>query len=155
MPSSLLSFNFEMFSSTNLNPLNNGNLMNSNEDSGISQVPTNVLVLLNMVTAEQLIDDNEYNEIMEDVQEECNKFGNVVSIYIPRPNTEYDQHIPGIGKVFIEFTTPEETTIAKKEIEGRTFDNRTVSACYYNVLKYAKKKRFLLRKMKFDFFLFV
>lgn len=46
---------------------------------------TRILVLMNMVTEEELRDDGEYQEIKEDVTEECSKFGQVVSMEIPRP----------------------------------------------------------------------
>ena len=36
---------------------------------------TEVLCLMNMVTEAELIDDEEYEDIMEDVKEECNKLG--------------------------------------------------------------------------------
>ena len=38
---------------------------------------TTVLCLMNMVTAEELIDDDEYEEIIQDVKDECNKLGQV------------------------------------------------------------------------------
>ena len=36
---------------------------------------TEVLCLMNMVTEQELIDDEEYEDITEDVKEECNKLG--------------------------------------------------------------------------------
>ncbi|CCO29249.1 Splicing factor U2AF 50 kDa subunit AltName: Full=U2 auxiliary factor 50 kDa subunit [Rhizoctonia solani AG-1 IB] len=44
-----------------------------------------ILLLLNMVAPEDLVDDGEYEEILEDVREECSKFGPVRSLAIPRP----------------------------------------------------------------------
>jgi hypothetical protein len=38
-----------------------------------------------MLDVEELRDDTEYGEIMEDMKEECGKFGAVLSIVIPRP----------------------------------------------------------------------
>ena len=38
---------------------------------------TEVLVLMNMVSNEELTDDEEYEEILEDVKEECTKYGNL------------------------------------------------------------------------------
>lgn len=46
---------------------------------------TRVLVLMNMVTEEELKEDDDYNEIVEDVREECGKFAVVQSIECPRP----------------------------------------------------------------------
>uniref|UniRef100_A0A183CN08 U2 snRNP auxiliary factor large subunit n=1 Tax=Globodera pallida TaxID=36090 RepID=A0A183CN08_GLOPA len=47
--------------------------------------PTEVLCLMNMVTEEEIQLDEDYEDITEDIREECNKFGNVVSMEIPRP----------------------------------------------------------------------
>ncbi len=65
-------------------------------------VPTEVLCLMNMVAPEELLDDEEYEEIVEDVKEECSKYGQVKSIEIPRPVDGLE--VPGTGKV--SFTKP-------------------------------------------------
>lgn len=52
---------------------------------GASGPATEVLCLLNMVTADELKDEDEYDDILEDIKEECNKYGVVRSIEIPRP----------------------------------------------------------------------
>lgn len=59
--------------------------------------PTEVLCLMNMVAPEELVDDEEYEEIVEDVRDECSKYGQVKSIEIPRPVDGLE--IPGTGKV--------------------------------------------------------
>lgn len=64
---------------------------------GNTQPTTEVLCLLNMVTEEELVDDDEYEDIVEDVKEECNKYGCVKSIEIPRPI--HGVEVPGVGKV--------------------------------------------------------
>ncbi|XP_048860836.1 splicing factor U2AF 65 kDa subunit-like [Brienomyrus brachyistius] len=62
-----------------------------------SGMPTEVLCLLNMVMPEELVDDEDYEEILEDIREECCKYGNVRSIEIPRPVDSVE--VPGCGKV--------------------------------------------------------
>lgn len=52
---------------------------------------------MNMVAPEELLDDEEYEEIVEDVRDECSKYGQVKSIEIPRPVDGLE--IPGTGKV--------------------------------------------------------
>lgn len=59
--------------------------------------PTEVLCLMNMVTAEELVDEEEYEDILDDIKEECSKYGIVKSIEIPRPIEGVD--VPGLGKV--------------------------------------------------------
>lgn len=50
-----------------------------------------------MVTPEELRDEEEYEDILEDIREECNKYGIVRSLEIPRPIEGVD--VPGCGKV--------------------------------------------------------
>merc|ERR1739838_785921 len=46
---------------------------------------TEVLCLMNMVMPEELKDDDEYDDILEDIREECSRYGIVRSVEIPRP----------------------------------------------------------------------
>lgn len=62
---------------------------------------TEVLCLMNMVTAEELVDEEEFEDIIEDIREECSKYGTVRSIEIPRPIEGVD--VPGLGKVCVEY----------------------------------------------------
>lgn len=64
---------------------------------GTSGPPTEVLCLLNMVTPDELRDEEEYEDILEDIKEECNKYGVVRSVEIPRPIEGVE--VPGCGKV--------------------------------------------------------
>ncbi|KAI3964618.1 hypothetical protein MKX01_020435 [Papaver californicum] len=61
------------------------------------EVPTKVACLTEVVTADELGDDGEYEEILEDMKDEGCKFGSLVSIVIPRPNANEEQ-TPGVGK---------------------------------------------------------
>lgn len=50
-----------------------------------------------MVTPEELMEEEEYEDILDDIKEECNKYGVVRSVEIPRPIEGVD--VPGCGKV--------------------------------------------------------
>ncbi|GAB1215659.1 hypothetical protein ATERTT37_004851 [Aspergillus terreus] len=89
-----------------------------------------VLQLLNMVTAEELIDNDDYEEICEDVREECSKYGQVLELKVPRPSGGSRQS-PGVGKIFVKFDTVESATKALKALAGRKFSDRTVVTTYY------------------------
>ena len=54
-----------------------------------------------MVTPSELNDEEEYEDILEDIKEECNKHGVVKSLEIPRPILGVD--VPGCGKVVFVF----------------------------------------------------
>uniref|UniRef100_A0A914HXZ7 U2 snRNP auxiliary factor large subunit n=1 Tax=Globodera rostochiensis TaxID=31243 RepID=A0A914HXZ7_GLORO len=98
--------------------------------------PTEVLCLMNMVTEEELQLDEDYEDITEDIREECNKFGNVVSMEIPRPG--YEER--GVGKVFIEFQSKEECQKAQAALTGRKFANRVVVTSYFDPDLYHRRQ---------------
>lgn len=104
--------------------------------SGLASQTTNevetsrVLQLLNMVTAEELMDNDDYEEICEDVREECSKFGTITDLKIPRP-TGGSRQSAGVGKIFVKFDTTESTTKALKSLAGRKFADRTVVTTYF------------------------
>ncbi len=54
--------------------------------------------MLEAVTPEELADDGEYGEIVEDMKEECGKYGALRSLVIPRPDPSGVANPPGVGK---------------------------------------------------------
>uniref|UniRef100_A0A8C1WHV7 Splicing factor U2AF subunit n=1 Tax=Cyprinus carpio TaxID=7962 RepID=A0A8C1WHV7_CYPCA len=95
-----------------------------------SGLPTEVLCLLNMVMPEELLDDEDYEEILEDIREECCKYGTVRSIEIPRPVDGVE--VPGCGKIFVEYVSAAECQKAMQALTGRKFANRVVVTKYYD-----------------------
>ncbi|KAJ8656046.1 hypothetical protein O0I10_008268 [Lichtheimia ornata] len=85
---------------------------------------TRVVQLMNMVTPEELEDDEEYQDIWEDVAEECGKFGRIVDMKIPKP--QGGQPVAGLGKIFLRYETTEEAMAALRALAGRKFADRTV-----------------------------
>ena len=86
--------------------------------------PSSVLVLLNMVTHDDLVDDTEYLEIKDDIQQECSKpmFGKLERIEIPRPPSK------AAGRVFLKYETVMMAKNAQALLAGRPFNNATVAA---------------------------
>lgn len=105
---------------------------------GTSGPPTEVLCLLNMVTPEELMEEEEYEDILEDIKEECNKHGVVRSVEIPRPIEGVD--VPGCGKVFIEFNSVIDCQKAQQSLTGRKFNNRVVVTSYFDPDKYHRRE---------------
>ena len=113
--------------------------------------PTNVLLLLNMVTSEELMNDEDYNEIYEDIHDEASQFGEILKIKIPRPPKPDDRIFKtpgvltesgqdyrleqfseelGVGKIFIAFKDIEACSNALKSLAGRVFGGRTVIGAF-------------------------
>ncbi|KAF3279468.1 hypothetical protein TWF970_004025 [Orbilia oligospora] len=94
-----------------------------------------VLQLLNMVTADELLDQEEYEEILEDVTDECNKFGPIIDIKIPRPSGN-QRAAAGVGKIYVRFEEHESAEKALKSLAGRKFADRTVIVSYFSEENY-------------------
>lgn len=105
---------------------------------GTSGPPTEVLCLLNMVTPDELRDEEEYEDILEDIKEECNKYGVVRSVEIPRPIEGVD--VPGCGKVFVEFNSVMDCQKAQQALTGRKFSDRVVVTSYFDPDKYHRRE---------------
>lgn len=103
------------------------------------RVLTEILCLMNMVEPNELKDDEEYQEILEDIHEECQKYGTVKSIEIPRPRDD-DEPVPGLGKVFVEFDSATEAQRAQLNLAGRRFANRIVVTSYFDRDRYRNKE---------------
>lgn len=100
--------------------------------------PTEVLSLMNMVTPEELEDEEEYEDITEDVKEECGKYGIVKSIEIPRPIKGVE--VPGVGKIFVEFNSIIDCRKAQQALTGRKFANRVVVTSFFDPDKYHRRE---------------
>jgi hypothetical protein len=102
------------------------------------------MLMLNMVTPEELYDDQEYQEIIEDINEECSKYGQVEGVRVPRPVKRETKWAPGetaanakqaaaaadeeagVGKVFVLFKDLDGVSRAMQNIAGRSFGGRTI-----------------------------
>ncbi|KAH9823284.1 hypothetical protein DFH28DRAFT_1078313 [Melampsora americana] len=99
---------------------------------------TKVLQMLNMVNPEELVDDEEYKEILEDIKEECSKYGQIEDVKIPRPkknekgriDLKSSESVEGLGKVFIKFEKIEDCGQALSAIAGRQFAGRVIICAY-------------------------
>lgn len=96
-----------------------------------------VLQLLNMVTPEELIDTQDYDEIVEDVQDECAKFGRVLDIKVPRPSMGSRQSA-GVGKIFLKYDSPDSARKAMAALAGRKFADRTVVVTYFSEVSFGE-----------------
>ncbi|XP_071796582.1 splicing factor U2AF 50 kDa subunit-like [Asterias amurensis] len=104
---------------------------------GTAGPQTEILCLMNMVTPDDLKDEDEYEDILDDVRDECGKYGAVRSIEIPRPIEGMD--IPGCGKIFVEFSNTMESQAAQQGLSGRKFANRVVVTSFFDPGAYHRR----------------
>merc|ERR1712232_734977 len=72
--------------------------------------PSQVVQLLNAVFQEDLMDDQDYEDILAVVHSEASKHGTVTRVVIPKPSKD-GQFNEGVGKIFISFA---DLTAARK-----------------------------------------
>ncbi|KAF2831744.1 hypothetical protein CC86DRAFT_282239 [Ophiobolus disseminans] len=89
-----------------------------------------IVCLMNMVTSDELINDEEYQEIKEDIEEECAKYGPIIETKIPRPAGA--RSTAGVGKIYIKYEDIESAQRAIKALAGRQFSRRTVLATHFS-----------------------
>ncbi|KAK2976773.1 hypothetical protein RJ640_030123 [Escallonia rubra] len=104
-----------------------------------AETPTKILCLTEVVNADDLADDAEYEEILEDMREEGGKFGDLTNVVIPRPDPNGEQ-VQGLGKVFLEYADIGGCSSARDALSGRKFGGNVVTAVYYPEDKYFNKE---------------
>lgn len=68
-----------------------------------TSMPSRVVQFLNMVSIEDLFEEDIVEELRQDVQEECEKIGPIDKIEIPLPCPKTGICSPSVGKVFVKF----------------------------------------------------
>lgn len=114
----------------------------------LKPLPSKVICLKNMVTPQELVDDEEYLDIELDVKEECVKFGPIHSMEMPRPKkkigpdgkvaVDESVKVPGVGLLFIKFVESAAAGRAVDDLDGRMFNDNRVEATYFPEDKYDK-----------------
>ncbi|KAL9244842.1 hypothetical protein vseg_018563 [Gypsophila vaccaria] len=99
-------------------------------------LPTKVVCLTQVVTVDDLKDDEEYQDILVDMKEEGEKFGSLVNVIIPRPGPN-GELAPGVGKVFLEYADTDGSSKARAGMNGRKFGGNQVVAVFYPENKFA------------------
>lgn len=98
----------------------------------VSENDERVLLMLNMVTPDDLIDDEEYAEIVDDVRTEVSKYGPVEDVRIPRPAHGRGHHpsdqANGVGRVYVKFVDSVAAAAGLKALAGRSFAGRSIIA---------------------------
>lgn len=114
----------------------------SQPDELASQPPSTVIRMSNMTTPEDLADDTQYEELLEDVADECNTHGTVKSLVIPRGlHGETDS---SVGKIFVHFVDVQGAQASLRAVSGRKFNGRLVEAYFY-------PEELFLRKVSYIF----
>lgn len=99
---------------------------------------TTVVELRNVVTREEVENDEEYEDIKDDMEEEGGKFGKLESVVIPRPS-DGPATEAGVGRVFLKYSSKEEAERAHATMSGRRFGENTVEAAFFDERRFADR----------------
>lgn len=96
-----------------------------------------VICVRNMVTLKELEDVDDYEELYDDVKEECKNYGKIMSIKIPRPEGK-GVLVSGLGKVFIEYMNRDGAVFARdvikfiiQHLNGKSFHGKVVDVVFH------------------------
>ena len=111
----------------------------------LSTSDARILLMLNMVTPDDLVDDQEYADILDDIREEVGNYGTVEDVRIPRPvrrdrgrwapsegagigDAQRADEASGVGRVYVKYTDSNGAAAAMKALAGRAFAGRSIIA---------------------------
>jgi splicing factor U2AF 65 kDa subunit len=100
--------------------------MTGSSTTSAALAPSRLILLENMVTQEELQDDNEYRDILEDITNECSKYGQLLEIQIIRP-----PH-PAGGRVFLLYEDVDGANSASRALSGRQFGGKVIIVKSYS-----------------------
>jgi splicing factor U2AF subunit len=92
---------------------------------GSALAQSKVIVLMNMVPLDELADDALYSELVDEISEECRKFGNLLACVVPRDGA-------GRGKVYLHYEHESMASTALRLLKGRRFGDAVVDAQFYD-----------------------
>ena len=102
-------------------------------------LPTKVLCLNSIIKGLNIEEDEVYNEIKDDLKYECEKYGKVLDIFVPRKDVE-DNETPGMGNAYIMFDNVEQSKLARKFLSMKRFNNKLIYVQYIPEENFVKKK---------------
>jgi len=91
------------------------------------KMESRVILLTNMVGPEDVDED-----LQEDVEQECNKYGKVDHIVIYQEKQDESDDAEILVKIFVEFKESISAKKAKNGLDGRFFAGKTISAIIYD-----------------------
>ena len=116
-------------------------LNENNEDNEVSYsilkipdyatIPSRVIMFINAVSPEDLLDNSDYDEIIDDFRQKCSQYGTVLNVEIPRPNVEMGTYTDEVGKIFVKFSSVKTAKIARYNLSGLKYNNRLIVGSFY------------------------
>ncbi|OMJ86533.1 hypothetical protein SteCoe_11950 [Stentor coeruleus] len=90
-----------------------------------------VLCVKKMVNRQEL--EENYEDLVDDIREHVNRFGQVLEVYIPRDGDF-------VGNVYLEFPTVAEAKVVRNALSGLTFNGSTLDISFIPFQKFKEKE---------------
>eukprot|EP00475_Leptophrys_vorax_P016306 TRINITY_DN22771_c0_g2_i1.p2 TRINITY_DN22771_c0_g2~~TRINITY_DN22771_c0_g2_i1.p2 ORF type:complete len:238 (-),score=32.32 TRINITY_DN22771_c0_g2_i1:840-1517(-) len=92
--------------------------------------PSECLLLTNMFGQDEIMDDDFVQDVTEDVEEECSKFGAVKKVVVDRNSA---------GHVYVRFDTIAAANTARQTLHNRFFGGKSISATFLPLDEYIQR----------------
>ena len=102
-------------------------------------MPTKVLCLNSIIKGLDIEDEDKYKEIEEDIKSECEKYGKVMGIFMPRKDVE-DNATPGMGNAYVMYEDIEQSKLARRFLSLKRFNNKLIYIQYIPEEDFINKK---------------
>lgn len=103
--------------------------------------PTVVIQMKEMLTVEELRDSEEYDDIVEDIRGEMEKYGEVESVEVPKPPEDPAAEVPEyVSIVYVKYKEVGGSIKAQLELEGRVFGGNAIQCNFYPEDKFDAKE---------------
>ena len=124
---------FKELEEGNINDKSNINKISYNDLTipEFAKIPSRVVMFINAISPEDLLDDSDYEEIIDDFRQKCSIYGTVLNVEIPRPNIDEGTYTEDVGKIFIKFSTLKTAKIARYNMSGLKYNNRMIVGSFY------------------------
>lgn len=105
--------------------------------STLQPAPSRMVRLANMAERQELVDDEDYDDFVQETRQEVVKYGKLKDIKVPRPGTgPGGSDLKGVGLVFLEYEDTKAAARACAALDGRRFGGNVLRASYFDQGKY-------------------
>ena len=102
-------------------------------------MPTKVLCLNSIIKGLDIEDEDKYNEIKDDIKNECEKYGKIIDVFMPRKDVE-DNATPGMGNAYVMYEDIEQSKLARRFLSLKRFNNKSIYIQYIPEENFINKK---------------
>ena len=99
---------------------------------------TNIVVVDGIVDIERFVVDKEFRRMYDEIMEEINKYGTVISLIIPRPSEGYYGNC--IGRAYVEYNDVSSAVRACSLISQHAWKGNYVKAEFFDAVKFMRNE---------------